>query len=204
MLVGEAGIGKSRLLQDFGAGRAGIVAVQARPGDAGIAYAVLARLLRSVLAAHPLAIGPARTQELALVLPELGPAVALAGEAQRLLLQRAVDQTLADALGHGLQALIVDDLHFADEASLEFLQSLASDATGLHWGFARPAERAPRPKLRAALGKPRAWRRVLPPLGLAQLAALVESIGLAELSAERLAPALLRHTGGNRCSRSRP
>ena len=129
MLVGEAGIGKSRLLQDFCAGRAGIVVVQARPGDAGIAYAVLARLLRSVLAAHPLAIAPARDEALALVLPELGPAVALAGEAQRLLLQRAVDATLADALAQGLQALVVDDLHFADEASVEFLQTLAQSET---------------------------------------------------------------------------
>jgi len=202
MLVGEAGIGKSRLLQDFCAARAGIVAVQARPGDAGIAYAVLARLLRSVLAAHPLEIGSARTGELALVLPELGPAVALAGEAQRLLLQRAVDQTLADAVSQGLQAVIVDDLHFADEASLEFLQTLAQSEAlaALQWGFAqRPAEAgAAGSALRAALEEAaRLETTVLQPLDLAQLSALVESIGLVELSAERLAPALLRHTGGN-------
>ncbi len=97
LVVGEAGIGKSRLLQEFSSGRAGVVEVQARPGDAGIAYAVLARLLRAVLAAHEVALSPARIQELALVLPELGAPVALAGEAQRLLLHRAVDATLADA-----------------------------------------------------------------------------------------------------------
>ncbi|HEY5321725.1 MAG TPA: AAA family ATPase [Caldimonas sp.] len=202
MLVGEAGIGKSRLLQDFCTGRSGIVAVQARPGDAGIAYAVLARLLRAVLAAHPLEIGSVRTGELALVLPELGAAVVLAGEAQRLLLQRAVDQTLADALSQGLQALVVDDLHFADEASLEFLQTLAQSETlaALQWGFAqRPAEPgAAGSALRAALEEAACLETaVLRPLDLAQLSALVESIGLAELSAERLAPALLRHTGGN-------
>jgi hypothetical protein len=54
LLVGEAGIGKSRLLQEFSAGRDGIVALRARPGDAGIAYAVLARLLRALLAEHAL------------------------------------------------------------------------------------------------------------------------------------------------------
>jgi len=202
LLVGEAGIGKSRLLQDFAAGRPGSVAVQARPGDAGIAYAVLARLLRAVLAAHRLEVGPARTRELALVLPELGPAVALAGEAQRLLLQRAVDATLADAVGRGLQALIVDDLHFADEASIEFLQSLAQSETleALRWGFAqRPAgPGAAESRMRAALEETgRLETRLLQPLDLGQLAALVNSIGLAELDAERLAAPLLRHTGGN-------
>src|SRR6185436_15417781 len=118
LLVGEAGIGKSRLLQEFAAGRAGIVVVQARPGDAGIAYALLARLLRAVRAAHPFELGAERSAELALVLPELGAAVVRAGDAQRLLLQRAVDATLADALAHGLAAVVVDDLHFADDASL--------------------------------------------------------------------------------------
>jgi len=202
LLAGEAGIGKSRLLQDFSAGRPGIVAVQARPGDAGIAYAVLARLLRAVLAAQPIELGPTRTHELALVLPELGDAVVLAGEAQRLLLQRAVDSTLVDAAAHGLQAVIVDDLHFADAASIEFLQSLVQSETlaTLQWGFAqRPAEPgAAVAQMRAALEEAgRVETSALRPLDLAELAALVESIGLAELSAERLAPALLRHTGGN-------
>ena len=202
LLVGEAGIGKSRLLQEFGAGRDGVVTVQARPGDAGIAYALLARLLRAVRAAHPFELGAERSAELALVLPELGAAVARAGDAQRLLLQRAVDATLAEALDHGLAALVVDDLHFADAASLEFLQSFAqSDAlAALQWGFAqRPAEPgAPGSALRAALEEAAGLEAcVLQPLDLAQLAALVESIGLAELSGDTLAPALLRHTGGN-------
>ncbi|HSC64401.1 MAG TPA: AAA family ATPase, partial [Caldimonas sp.] len=56
LLVGEAGIGKSRLLQEFSAGRTGVVAVRARPGDAGITYAVLARLLRALLAEHAIAM----------------------------------------------------------------------------------------------------------------------------------------------------
>ncbi|HEV7576405.1 MAG TPA: AAA family ATPase [Caldimonas sp.] len=202
LVVGEAGIGKSRLLQEFAAGRPGVVGVQARPGDAGIAYAVLARLLRAVLAASPAEIDATRTRELALVLPELGPAVALAGAAQRLLLHRSVDATLAEAVGRGLAAVIVDDLHFADDASIEFVQSLVQSETlaALRWGFAqRPAEAAAAvTQMRGALEDAGLIESTaVRPLDLAQLVTLVESIGLAELDAAQLAPALLRHTGGN-------
>ena len=202
LVVGEAGIGKSRLLQEFSRSRSGAVEVHARPGDAGIAYAVLARLLRAVLAAHPVEPGPARTTELALVLPELGPPVALAGEAQRLLLRRAVEATLGDAIALGLQALIVDDLHFADDASIDFLQSLVqSDSlTALDWGFAqRPAESsAAVMRMRHALEESGRVEAVnLQALGLAQLTALVDSLGMPELNPAQLAPALLKHTGGN-------
>src|SRR6185295_14681396 len=87
VLIGEAGIGKSRLLHDFASRAEQVAIVQARPGDAGIAYAVLARLLRAVLARDGAApLDDARRQALALVLPELGDAAALAGAAQRLLL----------------------------------------------------------------------------------------------------------------------
>jgi DNA-binding SARP family transcriptional activator/tetratricopeptide (TPR) repeat protein len=202
VLLGEAGIGKSRLLQDFCASRTGWVVVQARPGDAGMAYAVLARMLRAVLAAHPVSIDAVRRQELALVLPELGDTVQLSGEAQRLLLHRAVDATLVQAVQGDLQALMVDDLHFADAASLLFLQSLVQSEAlaSMHWGFAqRPAE---------ADAAVTVWRQALEEVGrietctlqaldLVQLTELVDSIGLAELDARRLAPALLRHTGGN-------
>lgn len=202
LLIGEAGIGKSRLLQEFAAGRSGVVSVQARPGDGGIAYAVLARLLRAVRAAQGGELSPARSQELALVLPELGHAIALAGEAQRLLLQRAVDASLAEAAEAGLQALLVDDLHFADDASIDFLQTLAQSDTlaGLDWGFAqRPAEStAAATQMRSALEDAgRVQAQTLQPLDLAQMAALIESIGLPELDPARLAPALLKHTGGN-------
>ena len=202
LLVGEAGIGKTRLLQEFSAGRTGVVSIRARPGDSGIAYAVLARLLRAVLAGHPVEMSAARTGELALVLPEFGYAVTLAGEAQRLLLHRAVDATLGEAVARGLQGVIVDDLHFADDASIEFLQSLAQSDTlaALLWGCTqRPAEStAAVTQLRRALEESGRVESIpVQPLDLAQLTALVESLALPELDAARLAPALLKHTGGN-------
>jgi DNA-binding SARP family transcriptional activator len=201
-LLGEAGIGKTRLLHDFAARHEQVVSVQARPGDAGIAYALLARLLRAVLARYSLVFAEARRQELALVLPELGSAAPLAGEAQRLLLHRAVDATLADSVQQGLRALIVDDLHFADDASIEFLQSLTqSDAlSALDWGFAQRAAdaSAATAALHAALAETQRLESVaLGPLGLEQVIELVESLALPGIDAQGLAPALLRHTGGN-------
>ena len=202
VLMGEAGIGKTRLLQEFAARVEQVVSVQARPGDDGIAYAVLARLLRSVLTRLGTLADEGRRQALALVLPELGDAAALAGAAQRLLLQRAVDATLADAARAGLLAIIVDDLHFADDASVELLQSLTQSESlaMLNWGFAQRLGdvRATTSAWHAALEEARRLESIaLVPLNLAQVTELTESLALPELDASRLAPALLKHTGGN-------
>ncbi len=51
LLVGEAGIGKSRLLGDFIAAWPGTISLQARPGDSAAPYALVARLVRRLLAA---------------------------------------------------------------------------------------------------------------------------------------------------------
>ena len=159
-------------------------------------------MLRAVLAQHPVELAEARRREMALVLPELGSPVALAGEAQRLLLHRAVEATLAEAARSGLGAVIVDDLQLGDDASVAFLQSLiqAETLAALRWGFAqRSADAgAAATALRAALEDAQLLEAVaLAPLDLAQMTELIESLALAELDAARLAPALLRHSGGN-------
>ncbi len=163
---------------------------------------MLARLLRALLAEHGVAVDSRRAHELALVLPELGQPVALAGQAQRLLLLRAVDATLVDAVAAGLRAVVVDDLHFADDASIEFLQSLVQSDTlaTVLWGFAqRPAEAgAAVTQMRRALEEAGRIEAVaVQPLDLAQLTTLIESLGLPELDVAQLAPALLKHSGGN-------
>lgn len=201
-LYGEPGIGKTRLLQEFVAGLEGVVSVRARPGDAGIAYALLARLLRAVLDRHEPALTPAQRRELAIVLPELGPVEALTGEAQRMLLRRVVDAACTAAMGRGLRALVIDDLHFADDASIDLLQSLtqADGLAAIDWAFAqrRADSGAAVAALYAALEETqRLTPTTLGPLDAAHMTELVESLTLPEVDAPALAAALLRHTGGN-------
>jgi len=201
LLLGEAGMGKSRLLAEALQATAGHVIVKAQAGDAGVPYATLARLLRRLLELRRLQAEPG---PLARLLPEIGPVAAmhalpLPADGERLVLQAAVEQVVVRA---HLQAVAVDDLHFADDASLEMLTALASAETlsSLAWVFTqRPGEAS------AAAG---ALRDVLEeaqrltvtdvaPLDAAQMVELVQSLGLPEIDADGVGLRLLRHTGGN-------
>ena len=214
-VIGDAGLGKSRLLQEFAQARAGLVHVSARPGDAGVPFASLARLLRAVTALAPTqpALEDGTRREIARVLPEFDSAVPRAGgEGQRLVLQRAVQALLMSQAE--LAGLLVDDLHFADPASLDMLLALI-DATGsdegqrgaglaaalpLRWALAyRPAEAgSPLQALHDALVEhARLQPLALAPLDEAALAALVDSLGLPGVEGRTLAPGLLQRTGGN-------
>ena len=203
LLVGEAGIGKSRLLQEFCAGRDGIVALRARPGDAGIAYAVLARLLRALLAEHGVAAqrgAPAGARPGAARAGRAGrargrSAAAAAAPRRR---RHAGRRRRRRPAGGGRRR---PPLRRRRQHRVRCRRWSQSDTlAALHWGFAqRPAEAdAPLARMRAALEEAGRIETVaLQPLDLAQLAQLIESLGLPELDVERLAPALLKHTGGN-------
>ncbi len=229
LVLGEAGMGKTRLLSEFAAWRgaarrakggdeqtgaaqiAGPLLVAARPGDAGVPFALLARLLREIgeqvnPAWQELLAAPheGTRRELARVLPELaGSGSPLAGgEVQRLALQRAVSWLLRSAAVAGADAILLDDLHFADAASLEMLQALLADEAlgSLHLGLAqRGAEGAAAARaLREALAETqRLHEEVLAPLDTEAMRELLSSLALPMLDAAALAPALVRHTGGN-------
>lgn len=200
LVVGEAGIGKSRLLTDFASAHAGLV-VQARPGDANVPYSTLARLLRALFERAEPPADDGVSQELARVLPELGaPAV---GPLSPLRLRLAVETCLRTCVGQELGVLALDDLQFADLASLELLPALAHAArspTALpRWLLAsRPGE-MPEPI--------RAWGAAqdtdmlagltLGPLDLHAIEQLLDSLGLPGFDAVQWAPAIARHTGGN-------
>jgi len=210
-VCGEAGLGKSRLLQTFAEPRRGVVHVAARPGDAGVPFATLARMLRTVIArapAHAQVLDAGLRNEVARVLPELSLSLPrVTGEGERLVMQAAVRALLAS--NEDLSGLLVDDLHFADEASLDMLLALidadeGDEAAGsgrpLHWALAyRPAEvGSPLQALHDALIEQARLRPLtLRPLGEAALAELVDSLGLPGVSGSALAPTLRQRTGGN-------
>jgi tetratricopeptide (TPR) repeat protein len=197
LLIGEAGLGKSRLLAELDDGATATAA--ARPGDAAVPFAAAARLLRAVLARVPGAVADGVRAQLAALLPEFAaPGSAPAANLAQLV--RAVRDVLDAAQGAGLRALVLDDLHFADDASLDLLGQLLGDAGALRWALAlRSGEASAAAQSFAdALTQARRLAPVtLAPLSVEAMAALVESLGVAQLDPGQLAPALVRHTGGN-------
>ncbi|WP_164885009.1 ATP-binding protein [Rubrivivax rivuli] len=196
-LFGEAGFGKTRLLQEAAAENPGWVVAQARPGDGPVPYASLGRLLQAVLAARP-GLRPVMEQgQCARVLGQVTAALVPAATPER-----DLHQVLAQARTLGLDVLVLDDLHHADEASLEMLLALTTEATADQpaWVFAsRSADGGPalRQLHAALLERVRLRAIALGALSAAGVQEFVASLALPGLDAAALAPRLYRHAGGN-------
>lgn len=185
---GEPGIGKSRLLADFVATRPGWVAVDARPGDAAVAYSLLAALLPALAARFGAPATPWAAAELARLAPALGAAAADPFSALRL--RQALRHAIDDWRSTGLAGIAVDDLQFADPASIDLLLPLATEG-GAGWLVAH----RPWPQRPVALDE---WAAVLlTPLDAPQVALLVETLALPGWQAAGWVDALARRTGGN-------
>lgn len=193
LLEGEAGLGKSRLLTELAP--AGALCGAGRPGDAGAPYATLARWLAPLLAAaDDGAHDAAERRALALLRPG-----APAGTA---LLRGSLDQAVSALLGRcGVAWAVLDDLHFADAATLDLVAALAARPDPpRRWLFAtRPTESPPAAlALRDGLVELHRLDVVaLSPMDEPATALLVDALALPGLEGAALAPALVRHTGGN-------
>lgn len=202
IVTGAAGLGKSRLIDDFtrsreNAGRQALT-VSARPGDERLPYAVLSRLLRGVLSSRTEDLLPGVREELARVLPELGT-FASSGSINAARFVNAVEAVFEQAITSGLVSVVLDDLHFADDASLEVLQHLTAQAQ-LRWivAFREGEVSAAGKTLVDALSRTSAARAVaLAPLTLAEVSELVDSLGIEEIDSDKWAGALHKRTGGN-------
>ncbi len=121
LLAGESGSGKTRLCEavleecDFDT-----LVGRSRPG-VNPPYAPLAAIVRTALRANPAAVSESLTAYLAMLLPELGPAPA---EIQQDTLVEAIAGVLVPT-GDRPRAVLLDDLHWADNATLEVLPILA-------------------------------------------------------------------------------
>jgi DNA-binding SARP family transcriptional activator len=196
LALGEPGIGKSRLLADFVAARDAAVMSSARRGDATIPYALLARIVRNLIARYDAPAAPWVRAELARLAPEIGVAAGGALDAVRLV--HALVQLVDHARTGGLAGLVLDDLHHADDASLEGLVALLGHETtrGLRLLAAARAGEEPRVL--------REWRLAgaaveirLGALGRDGVAALLASLALPDFDTVPWVEPLFRHTGGN-------
>ncbi|HEV7575363.1 MAG TPA: AAA family ATPase [Caldimonas sp.] len=195
LVLGDAGMGKSRLLEAFVQQHAA-VAVQARPGDEHSPFIVLARLLRALFAAG-VQPAPEACAELARIVPECGRAAT--AKFDRASFESAVEDTLVRA-GTSLVVVAVDDLHFADIASVELLARIGTAALTPRLVLAARAREAEAALavLSAAFGDGHRLAQIdLAPLPREAIEELLVSLELPRVAPVPLAAAVARHTGGN-------
>jgi DNA-binding SARP family transcriptional activator len=146
VIEGEAGIGKTRLAHELTANVAAdggaVLAAGCHEDEAGIPYGPVVALLGEALREAPEAlaerVSPQRLADAALLLPELAslggdlpPPIALSGPGARARLLEAVAEVLAAACHGSTPGLVlVDDVHAADEATLETLAYLCRRPRG--------------------------------------------------------------------------
>jgi DNA-binding SARP family transcriptional activator/tetratricopeptide (TPR) repeat protein len=198
LLEGEPGVGKSRLLDGFCAARPTAVSVRAVAGDAHQPYALLRRVLRALLPRCLAHLSSPQRATLAHVLPELDAAVGPAPGPARL--AEAVRVVLALARERRVPGLVLDDLHWADTASLTLLLEGASHlgAQGPRWVLACRLHQRP-PALRDWPPLREGQVQVLPLQGLdeAGLCALLKALRWSAEAAQAWVPPLQARTLGN-------
>jgi DNA-binding SARP family transcriptional activator len=208
LLEGDAGMGKSRLMAELLAGAGHTLAAAGRPGDAGAPYATLSRLLQPLLAGGLTGLSPTALEMLSHLAPTPGPGLhPLPGTTQAgsatpgAWRPDAMAAAVSELLLHRVQTLALDDLHFADGATLDLVAGLvAHNDPPRRWLLAgRPTELpAAASALRASLGElQRLGMVTLTALESSTIAALVDTLGIDGLRGADLAQPLHRHTGGN-------
>ena len=193
LIEGESGVGKTRLAAEAidRIARKPVQVLAGRPhaGERGLAYGLIAQLLRQACAARAPS-SPALRAEAARLLPELGPAPrgALSEPGARLRFLESVCSLIADAFGDAFGVVFVDDLHVCDAASLDALAYLARRLEGrrlLILGARRTDEPDPDHRC-AALATQAADRIVLARLSRDDVLALARRRGLDEAAADQL------------------
>lgn len=196
VVTGEGGMGKSRLVGDFALARGRTLLVSARPGDERVAHATVSRLLRALPGAALRGLDAPLRRVLAGLLPELGEAPPAPGGADAQARFFNAVAALLESPALPLDGFVVDDLHFADTASIELLRYVVAASTRRWIVTGRPAEVAPPGRALLDDGSD-AVQVPLLPLTQDDIAAIVDSLGIEALDGAATAATLLRHTGGN-------
>ncbi len=145
MLVGEPGIGKTRLAEEFAVYAelrgAQVLVGRAYEGEASVPYRPFVEALRQYVRTRPddelrRQMGPGAPEVATLVsevrrrFPDVEEAPRLEPEAERLRLFDSVTEFLRSAAHDRPLLLVLDDLHWADKPSLLLLQHLARSSGG--------------------------------------------------------------------------
>ncbi|HYB24606.1 MAG TPA: AAA family ATPase, partial [Solirubrobacteraceae bacterium] len=186
VIEGAAGLGKSRLLEEIGqvAGARGLAVLRARGDEleAALPWALTRGLLAPALAQLTPVSRRRMLQAAGEEATELLARRSSRSEAiseQALLARRAHSLTwlVADLAARAPTALLIDDLHWADEPSLHFLAYLAARADALPVAMVialrPPAAEPTTGMLRRVVGHPRARVIELAPLSAGGIATLV-------------------------------
>ncbi len=219
-VTGESGLGKSRLLAEWAARIGPCASVAARPGDAVLPYASLSRLVLAAIDRFAPSLDGIHTRRAAKLLPRLAPLVdghaaaddtgTLQSDYERAQALLALGHLLGDCVRRGCAAFVVDDLQFADDASIEALKLLAEPAphedtrsTPLLFAIgARVEDLSPQGSaLLASLEATRRFTRIdLAPLSQDEVADLLACLGVPRLAAgdgAALSAGLWQQVGGN-------
>jgi DNA-binding SARP family transcriptional activator len=199
VLTGQAGVGKSRVLEAIGAATDGVLLVCARPGDDKMPLATLSRLVQRLSERWP---------TLRTLAAYSGFAARLAGPlghetpTARSVVPMVVDllQAARAVSNGGLTGLLLDDLQFADVASVDTWQEFLvwPALAGLRFGLASRVEgQAAAHRIAAFSERSDAVRVPLPPLSGDAVLPFIESLALPMVDASAIAVALVRRIGGN-------
>jgi predicted ATPase/DNA-binding CsgD family transcriptional regulator len=135
LVGGEAGVGKTRLVEEFGRAAAGesarvLVGPCLELGEDGLAFAPFAAILRDLVRRDGPAAFAGYEQELARLVPELGPATPADAGDQRGRLFDAVCALLDRLAAQAPLVLIVEDLHWADRSTRDLMRFLVRSVRG--------------------------------------------------------------------------
>ncbi|KUL25078.1 LuxR family transcriptional regulator [Actinoplanes awajinensis subsp. mycoplanecinus] len=132
LLGGEAGVGKTRLVEEFTRGLAGepvrvLTGQCLELGEEGLPFAPFAAALRELVRGEGRTVFEGRESDFARLLPELGPASEF-GEAHRGLLFELVGALFARLSAERPLLLVLEDLHWADRSTRDLIGFLARSA----------------------------------------------------------------------------
>jgi len=215
LISGEPGIGKSRLVQEFVTGLRGKATVMVGSGhetEKGLPYWPLIEALSPhvpVLGQATLQLEPHYLTQVARILPELrtlhpnlpAPMPMDTGQEHGYLCAAVVHWLQSLAIQHPPLVLCLDDLHWADEATLSCLEYLSCRIKGapiLVLGTYRPEEAAAIAKLRTQLARLGLLQETaLGGLSQADVLRLIRHLSGQTSGAEQFSQRLHRETGGN-------